>query len=43
MNIFHLVRPIDSWTKTDVQRWIEYCKNEYSLQDICLNDFEMNG
>lgn len=39
----NLVRPIISWTKDDVHKWIEYCMDEYSLQDINLNDFEMNG
>ena len=40
---FCLVHPIDSWTKLDVQKWIEYCIDEYSLGDVNLNDFEMNG
>lgn len=39
----NLVHPIDSWTKSDVQKWIEYCIDEYSLGDVNLNDFEMNG
>ena len=37
------MHPIDSWTKLDVQKWIEYCIDEYSLGDVHLNDFEMNG
>ena len=37
------VHPIDSWSKQDVQKWIEYCIDEYSLGDVHLNDFEMNG
>jgi len=43
ITIVDLVHPIDSWTKNDVQKWIEYCIDEYSLGDIYLNDFEMNG
>lgn len=39
----NLLLPIDSWTKADVQKWIEYCIDEYSLGDVNLNDFEMNG
>ena len=38
-----LVHSIDSWTKDDVQKWIEYCIDEYSLGDVNLNEFEMNG
>jgi hypothetical protein len=41
--IVDLVHPIDSWTKNDVQKWIEYCIDEYSLGDVNLTDFEMNG
>ncbi|CAF1207211.1 unnamed protein product [Adineta ricciae] len=39
----NLLRSIEFWTKEDVQKWIEYCIEEYSLGDINLNDFEMNG
>ncbi|UJR20786.1 hypothetical protein I4U23_023899 [Adineta vaga] len=39
----NLLRSINQWTKEDVQNWIEYCIEEYSLGDIKLNDFEMNG
>jgi hypothetical protein len=39
----YLVHPIDSWTKLDAQKWIEFCIDEYSLGDVNLNDFEMNG
>ncbi|CAF1188910.1 unnamed protein product [Adineta steineri] len=39
----HLLRSIDFWTKEDVQKWIEYCIDEYALGDIDVNDFEMNG
>ena len=38
-----VVRSIDLWTKEDVQKWIEYCIDEYSLGDINLNSFQMNG
>ena len=41
--VFFPVHPIESWTKHDVQKWIEYCIDEYSLGDVHLNDFEMNG
>lgn len=37
------VHPVALWTKEDVKKWILYCMGEYSLQDINLNDFEMNG
>ena len=40
---FFTVHPIDSWTKLDVQKWIEYCVEEYSLGDVHWKDFEMNG
>jgi hypothetical protein len=40
---FNLVHSIDLWTKHDVQKWIEYCIDEYSLGEVSLNDFEMNG
>jgi len=43
MNFKSLVHSIDSWTKEDVQKWFEYCIEEYALGDIDLNDFEMNG
>ena len=39
----YLVHPIDSWSKNDVQKWIEFCIDEYSLGDVNLKDFEMNG
>ncbi|CAF4993107.1 unnamed protein product [Rotaria socialis] len=39
----NLLHPVILWTKDDVQKWIEYCMDEYSLEDINLNDFEMNG
>ena len=39
----YLVQPIDSWSKDDVHRWFVYCIEEYSLGDIDLNDFAMNG
>ncbi|CAF0721228.1 unnamed protein product [Adineta steineri] len=39
----NLLHPIDSWTKNDVQKWIEYCIEEYSLGDVNRSDFEMNG
>ncbi|CAF4102128.1 unnamed protein product [Rotaria magnacalcarata] len=39
----NLLHPVILWTKDDVQKWIEYCMDEYSLKDISLNDFEMNG
>ncbi|CAM4860204.1 unnamed protein product [Rotaria socialis] len=39
----NLLNPIDYWTKNDVQKWIEYCIDEYSLGDVNLKDFEMNG
>ncbi|CAF1192342.1 unnamed protein product [Adineta ricciae] len=39
----NLLHPIDSWTKSDVLKWIEYCIDEYSLGDVNLSDFEMNG
>ena len=38
-----LVQSIDSWTKEDVHKWFEYCINEYSLGDINLHGFQMNG
>lgn len=40
---FSLVQSIDSWTKEDVRKWLEYCIDEYSLGDINLNGFQMNG
>ncbi|CAF0879057.1 unnamed protein product [Rotaria sp. Silwood1] len=39
----NLLYPIILWTKDDVQKWIAYCIDEYSLRDVNLNDFEMNG
>ncbi|CAF1195999.1 unnamed protein product [Rotaria sordida] len=39
----NLLHPIDFWSKHDVQKWIEYCIDEYSLGDVNLSDFEMNG
>ncbi|CAF2932342.1 unnamed protein product [Rotaria sp. Silwood2] len=39
----NLLHPIDFWSKHDVQKWIEYCIDEYSLGDVNLTDFEMNG
>ncbi|CAF0787468.1 unnamed protein product [Rotaria sordida] len=39
----NLLHPIILWTKDDVQKWIAYCIDEYSLHDINLNDYEMNG
>lgn len=42
-SFFSLVQPIDSWTKDDVHKWFQYCIEEYSLGDINLNGFQMNG
>jgi hypothetical protein len=40
---YYLGHSIDTWTKEDVKKWFEYCIEEYSLGDINLNDFQMNG
>ena len=37
------MQAIELWSKEDVRTWFEYCIEEYSLGDIHLNDFEMNG
>ena len=37
------VRPLEQWTREDVQHWIEYCIDEYSLADVNRRDFQMNG
>lgn len=43
MHLACLVRPIEFWSKEDVQKWIEYCIEEYALGEINSNDFGMNG
>ncbi|XP_013384940.1 transcription factor ETV6 isoform X2 [Lingula anatina] len=31
------------WSKEDVQLWLKWCVNEYSLSDIPVDKFSMNG
>ncbi|CAF0829566.1 unnamed protein product [Didymodactylos carnosus] len=38
-----LLHPIESWSKQDVLKWIQWCVEEYALGDINVNDYEMNG
>jgi hypothetical protein len=33
----------EKWNKMDVKQWLKWCSQEYALNDIPFDKFEMNG